>query len=201
MRRLKRFLARMGNLLSGKRGDQRLREEIELHLALETDANLRAGMTPEDAHRRAMVKFGAMEAVRETYHAEGGFPMIEELVQDTRHGLRMLWKSPRFTLVAVATLALGIGANAAIFTLVNAILLRKLPVADPKALVQLGDKAPCCVGLGIVEDGDYGLFSTDATETSERAFQSLQTSQQCRQDLLSDRWRLFGKAHRRPHIR
>ena len=162
MRGLKRFVVRMGNVLRGKRGEQRLRDEIELHLSLETDANVRAGMKPGEAHRRAMVKFGAVEAVREKYHAEGGFPLVEELVQDMRHGLRMLWKSPRFTLVAVITLALGIGANAAIFTLVNAILLRKLPVTDPKALVQFGDKAPCCVGIGVGDDGDYGLFSTDS---------------------------------------
>ena len=162
MRGLKRFVARIGNVLRGKRGEQRLREEIELHLSLETEANLRAGMMPEEAHRRAMVKFGGIEAVRERYHAEGGFPMIEELVQDTRHGLRMLWKSPRFTLVAVTTLALGIGANAAIFSLINAIILKKLPVADPAALIRLGDKNPCCVGLGFDSDGDYALFSTDS---------------------------------------
>jgi len=161
MRGLNRLVARMGNVLRGKRGEQRLREEIELHLSLETEANLRAGMMPEEAHRRAMVKFGAVEAVREEYHAEGGFPMIEELMQDTRHGLRMLWKSPRFTMVAVITLTLGIGANAAIFTLVNAIILKKLPVADPAALVHLGDKNPCCVGLGFDSNGDYTLFSTD----------------------------------------
>ena len=148
MRQLKRFFTRIRNLLGGKRGEQRLREEIELHLSLETEANLRAGMKPEEARRRAMIKFGAVEAMREDYHAEGGFPVLEELLQDTRHGLRTLRKSPRFTAVAIITLALGIGANAAIFTLVNAILLRKLPVADPKSLVQLGDKAPCCVGIG-----------------------------------------------------
>ena len=162
MRRMDRFFARIGNFISGKSDDWRLKEEIELHLALQTEENVRVGMTPEEARRQAALKFGAVAAIREEYHAESGLPLLEELVQDTRHALRMLRKSPQFTLVAVATLAMGIGANAAIFTMVNAIMLKRLPVADPKTLVRLGEKDPCCVGIGIGKDGDYALFSTDS---------------------------------------
>src|SRR5579864_6362794 len=88
--------------------------------------------------------------------------MLSGLLQDLRFALRQLHKTPGFTATAVLTLALGIGANAAIFTLVNAVLMKNLSVADPKTLVRLGDHSDCCVGAGIGDEGDYSLFPTDA---------------------------------------
>src|SRR6202789_335190 len=86
------------------------------------------------------------------------------LMQDVQYALRQLRKTPGFTVTVLLTLALGIGANAAIFTLINSVLLKNLPVADPSTLIRLGDKNDCCVNSGIKDDGDYTLFSTDTYE-------------------------------------
>jgi hypothetical protein len=87
---------------------------------------------------------------------------METLIQDLRYGLRQLRKAPGFTITAVLTLALGIGANTAIFTLLQGILLRTLPVADPARLYRIGDTDDCCVNGGFVSDtGDFDIFSYD----------------------------------------
>ena len=97
-----------------------------------------------------------------------GWGWLESLVQDVRFALRQLWKTPGFTVTAILTLALGIGANAAIFTLVKAVLLTNLPVVDPKALVRVGDWADCCQNSGPNLDGDYSMFSTDTYEQMKK---------------------------------
>src|SRR5579859_3300205 len=146
MRALRRLWKRIRNFTAGRNAELRLHEEMEQHLAFQTEENIRAGMKPQEARRQAVLKFGPTETIRESYHDEGGLPVIETVIQDCRYALRTLRKSPVFSTVAVLTLALGIGANAAIFTLINALMLKNLPVADPRTLVRLGSGNDCCVG-------------------------------------------------------
>ncbi|HET9783620.1 MAG TPA: ABC transporter substrate-binding protein, partial [Terriglobales bacterium] len=116
---------------------------------------------------------------------------VEELVQDLRQGLRQLRKAPLFTLTAIVTLALGIGANTAVFTLVHAVLLRSLPVASPSQLWRIGDTDDCCVNGGFVGDhGDWDIFSYDLYQhlkSSAPEFSSL-AAVEAGQSLWAVRW-------------
>ncbi|WP_263356997.1 ABC transporter permease [Acidicapsa ligni] len=138
---LNRFFLRAVHFATWRRSEEqgygRLREEMESHLAEQTEENIRAGMIPELARREARLKFGAMEAVRESYHAEKGLPFLESLLTDIRYSLRVLRKSPAFTVVALITLMLGIGANVVVFGVLNAVLLHPLEVSEPESLYQL----------------------------------------------------------------
>jgi predicted permease len=134
-RLLARFLASSFNPAKRRRDEERLREEIEEHLALEAAENLRAGMTPAEARRQAILNFGAVEAIKETYRAERGLPFVETLLQDLRFALRMLFKNRGFAVIAILTLAIGIGANTTIFSVINAVMLRPLQVEDSQHLL------------------------------------------------------------------
>jgi predicted permease len=165
MRFLRRFLVRLANFATRRRSDQRLREEMEEHLAFQTAENLRRGMTPAEARRQAVLKFGAVVAIKEDYHAEQGLPFVETLLQDARYALRLLAKSPGFTAVAVLTMALGIGATTAIFSVVDATLLHPLSYPHPEQLVRIEDDLPGAgareVGISIPEWKDLqrsGIF-------------------------------------------
>ena len=137
---MRRALTRLLNLTTRRRGDQRLREEIESHLAALTEENIRAGMTPGEALRQARLRFGGVEAVREDYRNQEGLPFVDNLLLDARCAFRVLRKSPAFTIVALVTLMLGIGANLVVFGVLNAILLDPLNVSDPESLYQIRHK-------------------------------------------------------------
>ena len=155
MRMLNRLFARMRNFGFGCRGDDRLREEMEGHVAMQAEENVRAGMTPIEARRQAKLTVGAVEAIREQYHEEEGLPLLEHLLSDFRHTLRQLRKSPGFTITAVLTLALGIGATTAIFTLVEQVMLQSLSVTRPDQLWRVGFRPHCCEWAGYSQDYDY----------------------------------------------
>lgn len=137
MKSLKRFVARLRNVVTGRLGDTRLLEEMEDYVARETEANVRAGLSAEESRRQAKMKFGAVEAIREQYHSEAGLPIIEVLIQDCRFAFRVLRKSPGFSIVAVLTLALTIGANSVVFSVLNALVLRPLRVPEAQSLFMI----------------------------------------------------------------
>jgi predicted permease len=137
MRAPHRLLTRLLNFTARRRGDERLREEMESHIAARTEENIRAGMTPEEARRHARLQFGGVETIRDDYHDEEGLPFVENLLLDVRYAVRVLRKSPAFTVVALLTLMLGIGANIVVFGVLNAVLLQPLDVSDPQSLYQI----------------------------------------------------------------
>jgi putative ABC transport system permease protein len=119
-----------------------LEEEIRLHLELETEQNLKAGLSPEEARRRALIAFGGVQATREAHRDARPLSWLEDALADARHALRGLRRSPVLGAAAVITLALGLGANTAIFSAVNAVILRPLPFPDADRLVSLGEDNP-----------------------------------------------------------
>lgn len=120
-----------------RRLDEELDEELLEHLDLATDENLRRGMSPQDARRAALLKFGGVAQIKEDYRLQRGLPLVDELVQDVRFATRQIVRAPGFAIIAILTLGLGIGANTAVFTLTHALLLQTLPVRDPGELVRL----------------------------------------------------------------
>jgi putative ABC transport system permease protein len=139
---LREAFNRVGSFFSKDQLDQELNEEMASHLDMAVEENMRRGMSAEEARRQALVRFGGVQQALEQYRESRGLPWLDVLIQDLRFTFRILMRDRGFTTVAVLILALGIGANIAVFSVVNTILLRPLPFRDPQQLVRIVEKDP-----------------------------------------------------------
>jgi predicted permease len=150
------LIARIAALFRRRRLDADLDEELRAHIDLAIEENIQRGMPPQQARTAALRAFGGVTQTREVYRLQQGLPFVETALRDLRYAARQLRRFPIFAATAILTLALGIGATTAIFTVMNAVLLRSLPVPNPQQLVYL--HAP--------DDQPYGAHSTGDSETS-----------------------------------
>src|SRR6202453_2100364 len=155
---LRSFLTGLGALFHKERRSQEIDQELCSYLAAAVEEKMRSGISYPEALRAAKVEMGSMEAVKQQIRSAGWESTVDSLCSDFRFSLRMLANSPCFTAVAILSLALGVGANTAIFTLINDLMIKQLPVGQPDQLVSLGEDSGCCV-IGTVSMGTDGLFS------------------------------------------
>ena len=153
----RRFVLRLFTFLRPSSAERELAREVDAHLALLEDEQRLRGLSAEDARFAAKRAFGGVDQAKERQRDARSFVWLEQLRQDVRYGVRALVRNPAFTLVALVTLAVGIGANTAIYSLVHGVLLESLPVASPARLYKLGDRFDCCAISGL--QTDWVLFS------------------------------------------
>ena len=147
------FLSRLRDLCARRRLAREAEQEIEMHLDLLAARFARAGNAPAEARRLARAKFGGVAQIREELRDQAGFPMLESWVRDVRHAARGLLRDPSFSLVVILTLGVGVGANAAVFSFVNAVLLQPLPYVEADRLAAVQETNPPAPFL--VTPGDY----------------------------------------------
>ena len=137
MRKLRALWIRFTGLLNRRRADHEFSDELESHIAMHVDDGVRSGLSPEEARRRAIVQLGGREQVRQAQRERRGLLWLESPLRDGRYAMRALVKHPAATAIAVLSIALGIGANATIFSMVSRFVLRPAPVGDPSTLLSL----------------------------------------------------------------
>ena len=178
MRSLRAWFLRIAELFQKDTRDRDFSAEMNSHLHLHIEDNLRAGMSQEEARRHALIRLGGVEQTKENYRNRRGLPTLETSMQDLRYAFRLLRKNPGFTVVAVLTLALGIGGNTAVFSVMNSVLLRNLPVPHPEQLVYLtlphGKPGMDTIGTG-----------NDDTAFSEPVFEQLRQEHAAFSDLMA----------------
>jgi putative ABC transport system permease protein len=192
MSRRREWASRLLGLLRSGGGSTRgrLAEELEFHRQMLEEQHRRRGLSEGDAARAARLELGGVAQIHEAWRDQHGIPAIEMLIHDLRYGSRMLARSPGFTLAAVLTLTLGIGANAAIFTIVDGALLRPLPYASPNRLVTVGDQA---------NDGsssNVGYTTVLDWRTRSRSFETIAMMRSWLPTLVTN-----GEAERVPAVR
>jgi predicted permease len=137
IRPLRAAILRLAGVLGSSRRERELARELDSHIQLHTDDNIRAGMAPDEARRQAIIRLGGVEQTKERYRDRAGLPWLEMAIQDLRGSARLMRRTPGFTAVAILTLAIGIGANTVMFSIVNTVLLRPLPYHDSERLMSV----------------------------------------------------------------
>ncbi|TMF23714.1 MAG: ABC transporter permease [Chloroflexi bacterium] len=163
MKRVWRFVSRLHDLLASHRSERDFNQEVELHLSLLIEKFIRDGMSPEDARNAARRQFGNVTSLSEIHREMRSFGGVQAFFRDLRHGARVLQKTPAWTAVAVLTLTLGIGANIAIFSVIQAVLLKPLPYPDPARLV-----VPCTIFQRLNTDRGNDSFADILDWKAER---------------------------------
>ena len=161
MTRLRIFLFRLSALVRSRQMDREIDDEITSHLAEATEEYVRQGLSPEEARRAAQRSFGGVTQTKEVYRQVRSFMWVDDLTRDLRHAFRTLRRAPAFTAAALLTLALGIGANAAIFSIVNAVLLRPLDYPRPDQLMYVTTQYP------LIGEGPFQLSAPEYLELRE----------------------------------
>jgi predicted permease len=169
MHDLRRAFYRLFSFLRAEPLDQELNHEIAAHIEMAVEENLRRGLSEGEARRQALIQFGGVDQAHEQHHEARGLPWLDALAQDLRFSFRTLWRDRGFTFVAVSILALGIGANIAVFSVESTLLLRPLPFRDSQQLVRIVEKNPAAGE----SSKTYTADATQDFQQQNRSFQSV----------------------------